>query len=59
MQLFGAYVIFLLAFAALGLGLIVCGVVGTALYEGALCFRRNRVVASRPSAQNSKTPITA
>ena len=39
MQLIGAYLIFLLAIVALGLGAILFGVVGIALYEGAVWFR--------------------
>lgn len=39
MQLVGAYLIFLLAIVALGLGAILFGVVGIALYEGVVWFR--------------------
>lgn len=39
MQLIGAYLIFLLAIVALGLGAILCGVLGIVLYEGAVWFR--------------------
>jgi hypothetical protein len=42
MQLLSAYLIFLLAFAALGLGLILCGAFGIALYEGAAWLRSTR-----------------
>jgi len=39
MQLIGAYLIFLLAMVALTLGIILVGVVGIALYQGAAWFR--------------------
>ena len=50
MQLIGAYVIFLLAIAALVLGIAVCGVVGVALYECAAWFRSTHPRPARPLA---------
>jgi hypothetical protein len=47
MQLIGAYLIFLLAMVALGLGLILCGVIGVALYGGATWFRAAHPVTVR------------
>jgi hypothetical protein len=48
MQLIGAYLIFLLVIVALGLGVILCGVVAIALYEGAVWFRTAHRFAARP-----------
>jgi hypothetical protein len=50
MQLIGAYVIFLVAIAALVVGLAVCGVVGAALYECAAWFRSTHPHPARPLA---------
>jgi hypothetical protein len=47
MQMIGAYLIFLLAMAALGLGAVLCGVLGMALYEGANWFREAHPVHAR------------
>jgi hypothetical protein len=47
MQLIGAYLIFLLAMVALALGIILVGVVGIALYQGAVWFRAAHPVARR------------
>ena len=47
MQLIGAYLIFLLAMVALTLGIILIGVVGIALYQGAAWFRAAHPFARR------------
>jgi len=47
MQLIGAYLIFLLAIVALGLGTILFAVVGIALYGGAVWFRTAHPFARR------------
>jgi hypothetical protein len=53
MQLIGAYFIFLLAMVALTLGIILIGVVGIALYQGAVWIRATHPVASRGLKQSS------
>jgi hypothetical protein len=57
MQLIGAYIIFLLTVTALGLGAILCGVIGLALYEGIAWFRAAHPSASRGSAPNQRKSI--
>jgi len=54
MQMIGAYLIFLLAVAALGLGAILCGVIAMALYGGASWLLAARLI-SHPAAARLRT----
>jgi hypothetical protein len=59
MQLIGAYIIFLLSITALGLGIILCGVIGLALYEVGAWFHAAHPFTRSSSAAKQRKPIVA